>query len=127
MTQDPTDPEDKKALAARKREYLTEWMKSHPLATRDEAKNELVRHFGSSVSTPFLNSVIRRARDEVKAHARGHRYVTFTPDGAPIGQPMTNENLTEVVDAMRALGITKIEVHEDGAISCEIADAPKRS
>lgn len=108
----------KKALSLAKRTYLTNWIKRNPLATRDVARQELVRVFGESVSTPFLNSVIQRSRDQVRANARGRDYVTVSLEEDV--SPPPDARVYDLIRSMRALRVTKIELHEDGQFSYEV-------
>lgn len=120
-----SEADEKRALLLRKRQHLDLWLKSNPYATFDGARQELIRTFGESISTPLLNAAIRRIRDEVKVRMKGGDFVTFDVENEVILRRPTDMNaLKQLALDMRAQGVTKIQLHADGKISIEV-EAPK--
>lgn len=106
-----TDIEIKRAHLEEKKSFLREWTQKNPLATVASVKEALTARFAETMNTGLINAALKEARDVVARRAQ--------EESAPRIEDITvvKRSLEAMADELRAIGVTRMEFHQDGTYS----------
>lgn len=87
-----------------RRAWLKDWVSGNPRATIEQAKSALKQEFGIGLGTELVATILRETQEELLRRA-----------GALPSEPATlSPSIRDLVTQMKAAGIRRIEILEDG-------------
>lgn len=114
--------------------FLDSWAEQHPNGTINEARKALMDHFGMAIGTAHIAETLKLARQiaglEPKPQEKpvpvldnedaesARRAIAFAAERAAPGANTTS--VQGIVQAMKALGLTKVEIKADGHVSFDM-------
>lgn len=101
-----------------RRAFLSDWAEKHPDATIQDARDALDERFGKGLGIQYINDTMKAARELF-----GRRHVLLQAARAPKMAKETKElGVKNLVIQMRAMGINKITLSEDGGVKVEFEE-----